>query len=227
MIARGSCDFDGGELSAHVLGLLSPDEAAVVEAHLEGCAHCRAEWEDLRDMTRTLDELPDEALLEGPPDGDLVLHRALKEIRSERAAERRRRLLVRSVAAVVVAAALVGGGIAAGRALAPAPAPVAVAAGTRTASVTEGAVDASVTVTPANGWVRLAATVKGVPAGEHCQLVVVARDGTREIAGGWVVPPQGETGGVRLDGAAGIAPDQVAAVVVENTAGHEYAQVRV
>lgn len=222
-----TCGIDGGELSAHVLGLLTPEEKSAVEAHLEGCAQCRTEWEDLRAMTRTLDELPDEALLEGPPDSDLVLHRALREIRDERASERRRRLLTRAVAAVVVAAALLGGGVVAGRALAPSAPATTVAAGARTMEATQGAVTAAVTVTPANGWVRLAANVKGVPAGEHCRLVVIARDGSREIAGGWVVPPQGEAGGVHLDGSAGVPSDQVAGVVVENTAGERYAEMKV
>ncbi|GAA1832791.1 zf-HC2 domain-containing protein [Pseudonocardia ailaonensis] len=218
-------NHDGGELSAHVLGLLGPEDSAAVELHLETCAQCRAEWEDLRAMTRTLDELPDEALLEGPPDSDLVLHRALREIREERAGQRRRRVLTRAVAAVVVAAALVGGGAAIGSTLTPSTPTPTVVAGARTAQVTEGAVTAAVTVTPANGWVRLAANVKGVPAGEHCRLVVVAKDGSREVAGGWVVPPTGEANGVHLDGAAGIPPDQVQSVVVENTDGHSYAQV--
>jgi len=218
---------DGGELSAHVLGLLTPDEQTAVERHLDTCAQCRAEWEDLRAMTRTLDELPDEALLEGPPDSDLVLHRALREIREERARERRRRLLTRGIAAAVVGAALLGGGVVAGQALAPQAPTASVTASGQTFESTQGAVTAAITVTPANGWVRLAANVKGVPAGEHCRLVVVAKDGTEEIAGGWVVPPQGEAGGVHLDGAAGIAPDQVQSIVVENTAGERYATVTV
>lgn len=215
-----TCGYDGGELSAHVLGLLDPDEQTVVERHLEQCAECRAEWEDLRAMTRTLDELPDEALLEGPPDTDLVLHRALREIRSERASEQRRRRWTRGIAAAVVGAALLGGGVVAGQALAPQPAQVASG---QTMQTTQGAVTASVTVTPANGWVRLAANVKGIPAGQHCRLIVVAKDGTEEIAGGWVVPAQGEAGGVNLDGSAGVPMDQVQSVVVENTAGDRFA----
>jgi hypothetical protein len=220
-------NVDGGDLSAHVLGLLDPDERNAVERHLEQCAQCRAEWEDLRDMPRTLDELPDEALLEGPPEDDMVLHRALREIRAERAAEHRRRVWTRGIAAVAVGAALLGGGIAAGQALAPSAPTTQVAAGARSAQVTQGAVTAAVTVTPANGWVRLAANVKGVPAGEHCTLLVVAKDGTEEVAGGWVVPPQGETNGVHLDGSAGIAPDQVRQVVVQNSAGDRYATLTV
>jgi anti-sigma factor RsiW len=213
---------DGGELSAHVLGLLDPDEQTAVERHLEQCAACRAEWEDLRAMTQTLDELPDEALLEGPPDNDLVLHRALREIRSERASEHRRKLWTRGIAAAVVGAALLGGGVVAGQALAPAP-ETAVVAGARSMETTQGEVTAAVTMTPANGWVRLAATVKGVPPGEHCRILVVAKDGTEEVAGGWIVPPQEPESGVRLDGSAGVPLDQVQSVVVENTAGERYA----
>ena len=41
-------------------------------------------------MTDLLGEVPPEAFLEGPPDGDLVLQRTLRQIRAETAAERRR-----------------------------------------------------------------------------------------------------------------------------------------
>jgi RNA polymerase sigma-70 factor (ECF subfamily) len=221
-----TCGFDPAELSAHVLGLSTPAAAAAVEAHLAGCARCRDEWEDLRAMTRTLDQLPPEALNDGPPDSDLVLHRALRRIRDERGTQRRRTGRRRTAVAAAAALVLVGGGAIGGRITAPdAPAGTTVAAGSRTASVTQDAVDASVTVVPTGNWIRLAATVKGVPQGERCRLIVVAADGSKEIAGGWIVGPVGESRGVTLDGSAAVASNDVKAVLVQNEAGRTFAEV--
>ena len=72
-------------LGAYVLGVLDLDEQSSVRAHLDGCAHCRREVEDLREMEQALGELPPEAFLEGPPPGgDLLLRRTLDEVRGER-----------------------------------------------------------------------------------------------------------------------------------------------
>ena len=146
---------DPEELGAYVFGLLTPEQAHVVEEHLAVCPECHREWEELRQMTDLLDEVPPEVFLEGPPDGDLVLQRTLRQIRSE-----------------------------------------------------------------------VSATVRGIPAGERCQLVVVGRDGSREVAGSWLVPQSGWRQGMTLDGSAIVAPDQVAAVVVENEAGHQFAELQ-
>ncbi|MGH3588506.1 MAG: anti-sigma factor, partial [Pseudonocardia sp.] len=79
------------------------------------------------------------------------------------------------------------------------------------------------TLTPAAGWVRLSTSVEGLPAGERCQIVVVARDGSRHIAGSWLVPQGGWGAGMTLDGSAIVPLDQVAQVVVQNEAGREFA----
>ncbi|MFC4947584.1 zf-HC2 domain-containing protein [Pseudonocardia sp. GCM10023141] len=219
---------DRVDLGAHALGLLDADAARAVEEHVASCPSCRAEWEDLHAMSVLLDDVPPEAFLDGPPDSDLVLARTLRQMRSERASSRRRRLLGIAAAAVVVAGALLGGGVAVGRATAP---PVAVAlppaaplpAGTLTL-VGNGVEGTSMqaTVAPARNWVRVVANVRGVPAGEHCRIIVVAKDGTRETAGSWIVPVTAETNGVTLNGSAAVAVGDVAAVVVENTEGTEY-----
>ena len=77
-------------------------------------------------------------------------------------------------------------------------------------------------VVPAAGWVRVNASVAGVPAGENCRLIVVSSDGKREIASGWVVSPQGEQAGTNLNGSAAVAPDKVVAIEVQNTAGKTF-----
>jgi RNA polymerase sigma-70 factor (ECF subfamily) len=227
---------DGGahdpeELGAHALGLLDPAQSRAVEEHLAGCPACRREWEELRGMVQLLDDVPPEAFLEGPPDADLMLQRTVRQVRSEAAAQRRRRRFLLAGTAAAAVAVFLGGGVLIGRETAPPPPePPAVVAAPGAVQLTgSGApgVAMTATLTPATGWVRLTTTVKGIPGGERCYIVVVARDGTREIAGSWLVPQTGWRDGVTLDGSALVPLDQVSEVVVENDEGKEFATARV
>jgi RNA polymerase sigma-70 factor (ECF subfamily) len=222
-------DHDTRSLGAYVLGALDQQEMRAMEQHLASCRRCQAELAELRMARAALDGLPPEAILDGPPDGgDLLLQRTLRQVRQEKEARARRRRTVVGVAAAVVAIAFVGGGVVVGRSTAPsvvaqAPAP----AGTRTASATDAATGARMTVSvqPAAGWVRLDASVAGIPQGQKCRLYVVARDGTREEAGSWLVSEAGERSGTHLDAAALVAPTDVASIEVENFAGRKYVSV--
>ncbi|MFF5291096.1 anti-sigma factor family protein [Paractinoplanes globisporus] len=208
-------------LGAYVLGVLDRDEQAAVQTHLDGCAPCRREVDDLRQMEAALGEIPPEAFLEGPPpDGDLLLQRTLREVRrSGRREARRIRVFVIAAAVVAVVVAL-GAGAVIGRGTAPATqaAKASSPPGARTGSATNAATGVSMnaTVRAAAGWVRVSATVTGVAAGEQCRLFVVARDGSREPAGSWLASPSGST---TLDGAALMAPGLVTAVQAETYAG--------
>jgi hypothetical protein len=218
---------DRAELAARVLGLLDDAAARAVDAHLARCTPCRREWEELREMTDVLGEVPPEAALDGPPDGDLVLQRALRQVRTEARATRRWRRARVAVAAAAAVAVVLGGGLVAGRATAPESAVVAQTPGTVTLQgVGEPGVRMTADVVPAAGWVRLVATVQGIPAGERCRLVVITRDGGREIAGSWVVPPAGPAEGTTLGGSAAVSPEDVAGVVVENEQGREFVALR-
>lgn len=218
---------DQEQLGAYVLGLLDDAQARAVDEHLADCAPCRRNWEELREMTDLLGEVPPEAFLDGPPEGDLVLQRTLRQMRAETAARRRRRRLTVVAAAAVALAAVLGGGVVVGRATAPETVLAQPPAGARVLQGGSGGITMAATLTPATGWVRLTATVRGIPAGEICDLVVVSRDGTREVAGSWVVSPAGERDGTTLNGSAAVAPEQVAAVVVENQAGRQFVEVLV
>jgi len=223
-----SVDEHSYSLGAYVLGALDPQEIRAMERHLASCRRCQAELAELRMTRAALDDLPPEALLDGPPEGsDLVLHRALRRMRDEAGARYRRRRLLVGVAAAVVAAAAVGGGVAVGRGTAPEVVAQAPAAGAISATDPATGASMSVAVRPAAGWVRLDATVSGIPAGEKCRLFVVGRDGSREEAGSWLVSAAGQREGTRLGGAALIAPENVAAVEVENFDGKKYVTVRV
>ncbi|MCX4695108.1 zf-HC2 domain-containing protein [Streptomyces sp. NBC_01408] len=231
-------------LGPYVLGVLDDEETRRVEEHMRGCVQCREEVAALREMELALGEVPEEAFLDGPPQGgDLLLQRTLRQMRGERAGAQRRRLglaglaAAASMAAVFWAGAQLGGGDPEARALPPQPSPSASAApsappaGTKVASATDRGTGARMTVQmmPATQWVRVNAAVTGIPPGERCRLVVVAKDGTRTTAGGWVVGSQenGEGKGASLDGSAAVDPSNVKAILVENEAGRAFVSVPV
>ncbi|MFF8954231.1 anti-sigma factor family protein [Streptomyces sp. NPDC014894] len=225
---------DGELLGAYVLGVLDEREERAVESHVRVCQECRDEVAVLREWEARLGEVPPEAFLDGPPDGgDLLLHRTLGRAREERrSAEWRQRLALAAVA-VVATAAVLGGGYAVGRTTGgPPPAarptvtvsPTAAPqpAGTVVTSAKDPRTGARLVVrmTPAADWVRLNAAVSGVPAGERCLLVVVARNGERVVAGSWLVGSAEK--GANLDGSAAVARDDVAEIVVESASGKRY-----
>jgi RNA polymerase sigma-70 factor (ECF subfamily) len=218
---------DPGELSAHALGLLGGAQARAVEQHLAGCAACRAEWSELRETAAVLESVPPEMFLDGPPDGDLVLQRTLRQIRAETGARRSRRRFGLALAAAVVAAALLGGGAYVGQQLATPPSVVAAPAGAQTVEGSQGPVSMTATITPANGWVRLVASVRGIPPGERCSLIIVAKDGSEHLAGSWVVGTPGPVPGAPVQGSTIIDPAQVAAVTVRNDTGRDFVTLQV
>jgi hypothetical protein len=220
---------DERPLGAYVLQTLDPDERRDVDAHLAQCEICRAELVELEAVRNVLDEMPPEALLHGPPDADLVLQRTLRQVRSEAGTRARRGWMPAVAAAAVLLAGALGAGVAVGRGTAPEPRvapPTASPAvpGTRVGTTVDSATSVRMTakVVPAAGWVRVNAAVNGIPAGENCRLIVIGRDGKREIAAGWIVSDKGEEDGTTLDGSAAVAPDDVVAVEVQNTAGRTF-----
>ena len=224
---------DSELLSAYVLGALDEQEAREVEGHIASCEECRKEVAELREMELALGEIPPEAFLEGPPEGgDLLLQRTLRQVRTERTASQRRRSFTVGVAVAASATVVfLGGYLVADAGSSDAQAvrpPVSTAAtvpgtaptGVLLGSATDPATQARMTVrvTPAADWVRVNAAVTGIPAGERCRLVVVSKDGHREIAGSWVVgrTDTGAGKGADLDGSAAIKAGEVTSVSVES-----------
>ncbi|MGW1433068.1 anti-sigma factor family protein [Streptomyces sp. NPDC002431] len=235
-------EHDSELLGAYVLGALDEREVRTVDEHVASCQKCRDELGELRDMESALGEVPPEAFLDGPPEGgDLLLQRTLRQARSERAGQTLRRRAALGAVAAVAAGAVLAGGIligqntGAGRALEahpPTPSVTATAPATPPGSVrvVEGHSPRTgsgmrLKVTPAVDWIRLNASVTGIPAGERCRIVVVAKGGKREIAGSWLVADKEK--GANLDGSAAVPMDDVEKVVVENDRGKEYVQVRI
>jgi Putative zinc-finger len=240
-------EHDRAPLAAYALGALDDAEAREVDAHLAGCAECRAELDELTAIEAMLGEVPPEAFLDGPPEGgDLLLQRTLRAVRAERGQPARsRRLLVAAGVAALVAASL-GGGVLVGRGTAPSSvraggSPSAavgpsgtvapsgsVAPGTRTFSGRDPHTGAAMTValTPAAGWVRVHVKVDGVPAGKRCVLQVVPKSGKPVQAGSWLVSAVGEKQGTTLDGTALVPADQVASIDVATVDGQKLVSVR-
>ena len=75
---------------------------------------------------------------------------------------------------------------------------------------------------PSARWFRFTARVTGVPVDQRCRLVVVARDGGEYTAGVWAVTGDSST----VDGITLLAPWQVYAVELRDTAGDLLTQQR-
>ncbi|HEY6744668.1 MAG TPA: zf-HC2 domain-containing protein [Mycobacteriales bacterium] len=228
-----SAQHETPDLGVYALGGLSEAEKAEIDAHVAGCATCRDQLAELTAIAGRLGEVPPEFFLEGPPEGgDLLVQRAVSRVRAERRSALTRRRVLTAAAAAVVAVALLGAGAVAGRQSAPTPVasgptstptstPVA---GTRTAAATDPGTGArlSAQVVPAAGWVRVSATVTGIPAGQRCRIVVVGAGGERQTAGSWVVSAKGAQDGTMLNGSALVDPARVTAVLVENFEGRQF-----
>jgi anti-sigma factor RsiW len=214
-------EHDRELLGAYALGVLDPDEKRAIDQHVASCADCRHDLDELVEMKESLGEVPPEAFLDGPPEGgDLLLQRTLRAVRQDRSRVNRQRLGLIAAGIVALATVAAGAGVLVGRGtqstvVSPPPATTA-PAGTRVVAATDAGTGAKInaTVTPAAGWVRVHADVSGIKAGKRCQLIVVARNGTPVVAGSWLVSPKGESDGTKLDGAAIVAPTDVAAVEV-------------
>jgi anti-sigma factor RsiW len=225
------------DIAGYLMEMLTPEEKQQADEHLSRCPECRAEVDSMQSWADALREVPEEMLLDGPPDdADLLLQRTLRQVRKESSAKRFRRTAMLASAAAAVIVVAIGGGVVVGRSTAPsgpaatvAEPTASLAAGTLTGAAEDPGSGArmSVTVTPASGWVRVDATVVGIKPGEKCRVEVVAKDGTTVLAGSWLAPPTAETKPVTLNGSALIDPDQVQAVRVVNTAGQQYVRVNV
>lgn len=237
-----SVDESHTQLGAYALGALDPGEAADFERrHLQTCAQCRFDLNELVALRESLDEVPPEAFLDGPPEGgDLLLQKTLRRVRDEeeaapvRSGRSSRRGLALVAAAVLVVAAL-GGGVLVGRQTGSTEPPLAVPAqptevpGTKSVEgrdPTTG-VQLAASVAPFQGWVKVNVAVKGVKAGEKCLLQVTTKDGQSVTAGSWQVSEKWESQGFSLDGSALVAPDDVKSVDIVTVDGRKLVSAQV
>jgi anti-sigma factor RsiW len=220
---------DQSLLGPYVLGVLEPADVRAVEEHLADCADCRREVAELQEVTAFLGEAPPEAFLDGPPaDGDLVLQRTLRAVRTDAApagpaVTALRRTSWRLVAAsiVLVAGTALGGGILIGQqAVSPVAAPDT-PVGSKHAKATDAvtAVSMATTVEPRVGWSWVEVKITGLKPGAQCELVVTDKDGKTHVAGSWVVSEQAARDGSVFEGGVLVPLDQVTSVEVKNAVG--------
>jgi predicted anti-sigma-YlaC factor YlaD len=187
-------------LGVYLVGALDADERAAVEEHLRDCPSCQAELADLAALPSmlerlTIDDFPLEPLV--APDGlfDRVAARAREEQEAHDASRvaRYRRLTAVAAAAVLVVGAGVGSLVVFGGGHGQ-PSPTVF-------SHTQGSVTMRVMLTSQATGTGLRVTVSGLPRNEHCSLIAVAGNGTRDIAGRWDATYSGwaqETGSTRI-----------------------------
>jgi anti-sigma factor RsiW len=172
-------------LGAYVMGALTPEERDVIEAHLSDCPACVEELAGLTSLPLFLDLVSgEEVALMGSdaagPDAGLV-DRVVAAALAERRTARRKRWLV-SVAAGVV---LIAGSSVAGVALSSNDSPPAAHSVTFSATDSTTHAWAEIAVQQKLWGASLSLKLSGVPAGEHCKLVAIGRDGSSDVAASW------------------------------------------
>lgn len=223
-------EHDRSQLGAYALGALEPDEIREVDEHLATCPECRAEVAELEEMKEFLGEVPPEAFLEGPPsDGDLLLQRTLREVRTTATAtvtpaaappaKRRSRWLAVAAAVVVVAGALAGGVVIGRQSVDQTDVPVAGSRQVTATDTTTGATMAT-TVEPRAGWSWVQVQIKGLKAGAECQMLVTDKAGKAWVAGTWKVSEKSaRENNSRFEGGVLVPIDQVRSVQVRTLQG--------
>lgn len=217
-------EHDRTQLGAYALGALEPDEAREVDEHLATCAECRAELAELEEMKEFLGEVPPEAFLDGPPpDGDLLLQRTLREVRTAEAAapapaKRRSPWLLVAAAVVLVAGALAGGVLIGRQSVGEADQPVA---GSKHVTATDSTTGTrmATTVEPRAGWSWIQVQVDGLKAGAECEMVVIDKAGKTWVAGTWLISEKAAREGSRFGGGVLVPIDQVKSVEVRTLQG--------
>jgi hypothetical protein len=222
------------DVGAYLLGVLDGPGMTRFEDHLAGCPRCGRELDELAGVLPALAEL-------GPPGGGVPvldvraaeiareggppLTRLLAEVGAHRARRRRRT----RQALMAVAVLVVGGPVLAVTASRHADGPD----GGPSANTVAARHAAGDPVTGAHASIRLTATswgstvdleLTGVRGPDHCHLVAVGRNGSRETVSTWSVPAGGydASGGRRpldVNGASGFQPTDIRRFDVLTSAG--------
>lgn len=188
------CDEARIALGVYVLDALDPEERAEVDVHLRGCATCRAELAELAGLPALLQRLSLQDLGESMPAVvapealfDKVAASARDEADVSLGTQRRggssaitwlrqrpRRVVLAAAAALVILA----GGVTTAITVSGGPS-------SDTHIAASGPVQMRVTLSSQKTGTALRVAVSGLPENEHCLLVAVANDGTRDSVSRW------------------------------------------
>jgi hypothetical protein len=206
-------------LGAYLLGGLEPADVAAFERHLESCAECRAELDELASLPALLDAVPirDAVALTGvaaaavgpvrAPQADSIApvpRRLLDEL-----ALRRRKVRLRwSAAVAAAAAACLAVGVLAGPLLSPPAKPDA------SYSVQAGdGIEFTVGLVKKTWGTELAVDGRSLPVDGTFSLWVKDRDGGEDRACAWTATPSGR---VRITGATPVQLTSITSVEMRN-----------
>jgi anti-sigma factor RsiW len=198
------------QLGAYLFDRIAPAERVALEAHLDGCADCRAELAELRPVAASL-SAADPAHLGAPPAPPAELaDRVLWQVRSARRAAFRRRWALRATAGV--AAAVIAISIA--LALKPAPRVEKEVFAFKTLPV---GVVADATLYHRTAGVEVWIKVKGLAPGRTYAVWVRRRSGDKESLGTF----KAVTGTAHIVLPSTVQRIDAIAVGVSDLAGHE------
>jgi Putative zinc-finger len=227
-----TCHDTTMSLGVYLLGALDDAEQAEVDAHLDSCAACRAELAQLEGLPALLSQLTiDDVSVEPLALPAELFERVAARARAEDAQRQpshlvRYRRLTAVAAAVVVLAA--GGVSWAAIHSSPASRPHHVSASQKLIPHPfighKGLVTMSVTLAAQTTGTGLNVTVSGLPKDEHCRLIAVAKDGSRDVAGRWDAL---YSGWAQQTGSTKIPQSQLSQLVLLGTGGKNLVTVPV
>lgn len=197
-------------LGAYVLGALDPAERADLDSHLETCHECREELARLASLPGLLSRLTEtQVLTDELQPSPALLDRVLAAVVQERRTARRRSLLTVATGALAAAAAA----IAFFAWPSSSTAAVHVSASNPATHVRAHAALAS------NHWgTAITLSLSGVKPEERCELLAIARDGHREVAGTWQASYRGYAA---VTGATAIPEKSIVALDVVTVDGQQ------
>jgi hypothetical protein len=214
-------------LGALVLGALDPAERRQVEAHVEGCARCRdalSELAPLPGLLNRLDAAQAEAGLPRPPERllDVAMQRAASAPAGARSTSRRRWVAAAAVAAAALVLASTAVLASRGQDAPPVATPTSTTTGPQSQTVlwdgesSDGAIQASVVLTPQTSGSRLLMTLTGVHSGQRCDLVIWSDDGRREVPASWQATYEGAA---TVTGSTTVTPQRIRRMLVTTPEG--------
>jgi hypothetical protein len=185
-VSAESCREWRESLGAHALGQLAGEEHAALDAHLDGCAACRAELASLAGVGRLLPLADPAHFDQAPAPPPALADRVVATIRSEHRASQRRRWrlgLTLGGATAAVAAALLSFVVLPGGDNGSSPERHISFGSAPGATQVPRGMKISATLMPHTYGTEIHMYVKGAPSGTLCRVFLRGPDGSRMPAG--------------------------------------------